>query len=198
MAVAATGAHLLGAVHLLVLVPATSLEFDRQVLVAMRTSRPLVGSTRAMPPVRRWSDRQHRADRLDPIRRAVGIDERDHYFRRSTSAARKTPTLSADLIVTLQFEVFASSCLVSRVHPSSDQVAGRGHVRLAAPSGPTLRPRSLTLATDQMLAHCGDVRGRDPKPFGLHVHAASKRTCLVETSALSSCRWPDGNSLGRS
>src|SRR6185437_967687 len=37
--------------------------------------------------VRRWGDRQHRADRLDPKTIAMRIDVRDHHFTRRSSAA---------------------------------------------------------------------------------------------------------------
>jgi hypothetical protein len=54
-----------------------------------RTPRRIPGEE-LVPKVRRRGDRQHAADRLDPVRRAVVVDERHHYFaRRSSSAGAK-------------------------------------------------------------------------------------------------------------
>jgi hypothetical protein len=55
-----------------------------------RARRLECGSVSIARVVRRGGDRQHRADRLDPIRRAVVVDERHHHFaRRSSSACAK-------------------------------------------------------------------------------------------------------------
>jgi hypothetical protein len=49
-----------------------------------------IGRARRMPPPGRWGDRQHLADRLDPVFLAVGLDETQHHFgRRSSSAIAK-------------------------------------------------------------------------------------------------------------
>ena len=63
-----------------------------QARIALRTRRLPLG---ICPPgcrgiVRRRGDRQHRADRLDPVRRSLRIDERRHHRgRRSSSACAK-------------------------------------------------------------------------------------------------------------
>ena len=53
-----------------------------------------------MGVIGRWGDRQHLADRLDPIRPAVIVDERDHGLcRRSSSAwAKYADRLAQDLV----------------------------------------------------------------------------------------------------
>jgi hypothetical protein len=60
--------------------------------IPLRARRQLggIGPLCGMGAVGGWGDRQHLADRLDPIRPAVIIDERDHgLYRRSSSAWAK-------------------------------------------------------------------------------------------------------------
>ena len=60
--------------------------------VALRAGRETIGIGPAsgVLVIGRWGDRQHAADRLDPMDLAMRVDERDHGFdRRSSSAAAK-------------------------------------------------------------------------------------------------------------
>src|SRR5256714_9122941 len=65
------------------------LNLDLQFGVPLRTGRTLAGVDPLgdMRMVGRRGDRQHLADRLDPIRFPVIIDERDHGFTRRSSSA---------------------------------------------------------------------------------------------------------------
>src|SRR5262249_19548699 len=65
------------------------LNLDLQFGVPLRTGRTLAGVDPLgdMRMVRRRGDRQHLADRLDPIRFPMIIDERDHGFTRRSSSA---------------------------------------------------------------------------------------------------------------
>jgi hypothetical protein len=47
-----------------------------------------IGPPGSMDAIGRWGDRQHLADRLDPIRPAVIVNERDHGLGRRSSSAR--------------------------------------------------------------------------------------------------------------
>src|SRR5262252_1615755 len=78
-----------------------------QFLILTRSGRarrriPLL---RFVSVVRRWSDRQHAADRLDSIRRSMLVNERHHHFaRRSSSACAK----NADALRKISFARFNS------------------------------------------------------------------------------------------
>jgi hypothetical protein len=64
-------------------------DLDLHDSVALRPSRPpgWIAPLGRMVIVRRWGDRQQLADRLDPIRLAVIVDERDHGLDRRSSSA---------------------------------------------------------------------------------------------------------------
>ncbi len=94
--------------------------------------------------VGRRGDRQHRADRLDPVLLAVLLDEADHHFaRRSSSACAKY----ADALRRISFARFSSrfsrsSSLSRSRSPSSARAARRCHARPAAPTSAASRPCS--------------------------------------------------------
>ena len=75
-------------VHLPIRVP-DPLDGDPQVVIALGARRPLrrIHLPGVVQKIRRWGDRQHRADRLNPIRGPVVIHKLDHYFTRRSSAA---------------------------------------------------------------------------------------------------------------
>ena len=79
-----------GAVDLLVLV-IDPLNLDAELIVALRPRGPArrIGPLLPMAMIRRRSDRQHGADRLDPEPGAMVVDEPDHpgYFPRRSSSA---------------------------------------------------------------------------------------------------------------
>jgi hypothetical protein len=63
-----------------------------QASIPLHPRRPpgRVRLARRTPPPGRWGDRQHLADRLDPIVPVMGLDEAQHHFcRRSSSAIAK-------------------------------------------------------------------------------------------------------------
>src|SRR5260370_7953566 len=89
------------------------LNLDLQFGVPLRTGRTLAGIDPLgdMRMVGRRGNRQHLADRLDPIRFPMIIDERDHGFtRRSTSAWAKNP----DPLRKISFP-----CRISRFPPAT-------------------------------------------------------------------------------
>jgi len=89
--------------------------------------------------VRRRSDRQDRADRLDSVHVSVLIDEGDHHFaRRSSSACAKTRTPSARSRWPLQFDVFTLERFSSSRSLVVRRGAGRHPARPGAPIAATI------------------------------------------------------------
>ena len=88
--------------------------------IPLRPRRQLggIGPLGDMVVVGRWGDRQHLADRLDPMRLAVIVDERDHGLnRRSSSAwAKYADRLAQDLVGLSKLAVLALQRLQLRRH----------------------------------------------------------------------------------
>ena len=95
-----------------------------------------IGLARLVLVVRRWGVRQHRADRLDPVRIPVRIDERGHYFgRRSSSAWAKYADALRRISVARRSWRISRSCSLSRAaRPSSALAVGLYHARPGVPS----------------------------------------------------------------
>src|SRR5690606_4809682 len=69
--------------------------------------------------VRRWGDRQNRADRLDPVFLALRVDERHHHFgRRSSSACAKKAEALRRISLARRSSKFSRSSSFSRCRSS--------------------------------------------------------------------------------
>src|SRR5439155_8592947 len=143
----------------------------------------------------RRSDRQQRADRLDPVNLAVGIDEGHHHFaRRSSSAWAKY----ADAFLRISFARFSSrtsrSSSFSRwrssvVRPARWPVsrsAWRTHRRSVSAVHPSL------LAIDAIAAHWGG-RHRARAPSGRRARVPRENIDSVVPWAPSSTNEPSDN-----
>ena len=137
--------------------------------------------------VGRWGDRQHPADRLDPIRPAVIVDEGDHgLYRRSSSAWAKYALALRRISLAWRSSRFSRSRALS-LSPSRSSGPARARCR-ARPSSPThsasatcslscsLSRRSLTIATH--------ARARDQPPAAPRGRGLQAKTCSL--SCLSS------------
>jgi hypothetical protein len=71
----------------ILLVNALNLGHQQAIALQPRWQPGRLGVASLALVVKRWGDRQLRADRLDPVSRTVGIDERHHYFGRRSSSA---------------------------------------------------------------------------------------------------------------
>src|ERR1700682_3515850 len=95
------------------------LNFWLQGVIPSRSRRQpgRIGAPGGMRMVGRWGDRQHPADRLDPIRRAVIVDEGDHGLCRRSSSARAKYALALRRISFARrrspFSRFRLSCLAA-------------------------------------------------------------------------------------
>jgi len=112
--------------------------------IPLRSRRQLgrVGALGSMGVVGRWGDRQHLADRLDPVRLVVIVNEGDHGLnRRSSSAWAKY----ADALRRISF-----ACRSSRFSRSRAFIfAAMSEVR------PGLRPLSTSAFFTHSLSVCG-------------------------------------------
>src|SRR5262245_50262609 len=101
-------------VDLEVLIPdALDLLRDLDIAPTPRWQALRIRLSRLVLVVSRWSDRQLRADRLDPILTPMLVDEGDHYFgRRSSSAwAKKAAALRRISLARFNSKFSRSSCL---------------------------------------------------------------------------------------
>src|SRR5436190_10940980 len=142
------------------------LNLDLQFGVTLRTGRTLAGVDPLgdMRMVGRRGDRQHLADRLDPIRFPMIIDERDHGFtRRSSSAWAKY----ADALRRISF-----ACRSSRFSRSSA-------FSFSAISVGT--PARLPLSTSAFFTQSRSVCGVQPILAAIDMIAVQRDGC--------SCSW---------
>src|SRR5437899_1057750 len=152
-----------GAIHLPILVPDAKNDRSQHVIV-LRPRRAPRGFPlfRFVLEVRRWGDRQHPADRLDPIQAPMIVDERDHHFARRSSAAWAK---YADAFLRISFarrssKLSFSSCFrrarSSVVRPGRWPVsrsAWRTHRRNTSTGPP------IFSATDRIAPHCDGYSG---------------------------------------
>src|SRR5262249_60614866 len=90
--------------------------------VAPHAWRAAVGSapSGASLVVPRWGNRQHRADRLDPVRVPVRVDEAHHYLaRRSSSACAKYADAFLRISLARRSSKFSRSSCLRRSPPSA-------------------------------------------------------------------------------
>src|SRR5580693_5517312 len=143
-----------------------------------------IGAPGGMRMVGRWGDRQHPADRLDPIRPAVIVEEGDHGLCRRSSSARAKYALALRRMSlawrssrfsrssALSLVAISPACARCRARPSSPTHSASATCSLSC----SLSRRSLTIATH--------ARARDQPPAAPHAHGPQVKTCSL--SCLSS------------
>src|SRR5579871_1221221 len=155
---------LVGAVGPLEALVKDAANLDRQPLVALLSLGPLLRreATGAVLVVRRRGDRQHLADRLDPVFVAMLLDEVDHHLaRRSSSAWAKYADALRRISLALFSSRFSRPSALSRsrslvVKPGRCPVsrsAWRTHRRSASGVQPILD------AIELIAAHCDGCSG---------------------------------------
>src|SRR6185436_6105183 len=155
--------HLVGAVRAVLFAP-DARDDGLQYLVADRPRRALrgIGLCGFPPEVGGGGDRHHAADRLDPIRPTMLVDEGDHHFgRRSSSACAK----NADAFRRISLARFNStfsrwrrlsssrSLVVRPERWTASRSAWRTHRRSASTEQPNFS------ATDRIATHCDGYSG---------------------------------------
>ena len=146
-----------------------------------------IGPLRRVLVVRRRGDRQHLADRLDPVVGAVFVDERDHHFgRRSSSAWAKYADALRRISFAWRSSRFSRSSSLSRSRSSLVR-PGRcpGHARPAAPScAASRRVQPIFAAIETIAAHCEACS----PPCSNTIRTARSRTS-GENRFVSSSSW---------
>src|SRR4030095_9793682 len=155
--------HFARPVHLVVLIPDT-LDRPAQLGIALRSRRSLrrLLLLRLPQEVRRRSDGQDRADRLDSVHVSLLIDEGHHHFaRRSSSACAK----NADAFRTISLARFNSKFSLSRRFSSSRSLVVRPGRWPASRSAWRTQRRNDSVRipsfspTDRIAAHCDGCSG---------------------------------------
>jgi hypothetical protein len=126
-------------------------------------------------------DRQHLADRLDPVSLPVIVDERDHGLnRRSSSAWAKYADALRKISLACRNSRFSRSRAFSRLATS----VGRPARVPRYPLPPSLPSRSAPapcsrswLRSRKSLPTARDAPARDPAPSAPHGHALQEKTC---------------------
>ena len=139
--------------------------------------------------VRRRGDRQHCADRLDPVLIAVRVDEQLHSFgRRSSSAWAKYADALRRISFARRSSRFSRSSALSRSRSALVSPGRRPWSRSACRTH--LRNVSLVQpifsAIDPIAAHCEHVPTGAPAPCARLVPGPPGSTCSKNSSALSS------------
>src|SRR5262249_668596 len=145
-------------VHLVVLVPdALNDRPEDRVLLGTRRTPHRIPFFHFAFEVRRRGDRQHAADRLDPVGAFVLVDEGDHHFaRRSSSAWAK----NADALRKISFARLSSTfSRWSRFSSARSSVVRPGRFPASRSAWRTHRRRDSSRqpnfsATDRIVAHC--------------------------------------------
>ena len=160
-----------------------ALNLDAQCVIALRARRTTgrIGLVLPVAVIRRWGDRQHAADRLDPEPVPMGVDVRHHrgyLLRRSSAAWAKY----ADAVLRISFVRFSSrfsrSSAASRsrslvVRPGCWPVsrsACRTHFRSVSAVQPSF------VATDCSAAHSDGCAARCSSPAEWRAHAPPAKT----------------------
>ena len=148
------------------------------------------GCVRLAPKVGRRGDRQHAADRLDPVRLPMLVDERHHHFaRRSSSAWAKNADAFFRISLARFSSKFSRSSCFSRCAFVGRQARPLAAIALRLAHPATQRLRRYIPASRRPIGSpptATDARRRDRKPSGLRAHATLGSTCLVVPWAPSS------------
>ena len=146
-----------------------------------------------MPEVRRRGDRQHAADRLDPVGVAMVVDERDHHFASAVELrlGEKRRRLPQNLVRALQLDDSRAPALSARARSSvvrparwpASRSAWRTQRRSVSVVQPSFRrDRRNRRPLRAVLGACA------PAPSGRRAHAPPGNTCSVVPWAPSSHR----------
>src|ERR1700727_2572819 len=133
-----------------------------------------------MGVIGRQSDRQHLADRLDPMRLAVIVDEGNHGLnRRSSSAWAKYALALRRISLACRSSRFSRSrASALSPHPWEHRRAHHCRARPSSPthaaSAPCSRSWRRSMRPRPSARH---ARLRDPKPFAPRGRGPRKRTC---------------------
>jgi hypothetical protein len=135
--------------------------------------------------VGRWGDRQHLADRLDPMRLAMIVDERDHGLNRRSSSAWAKYALALRRI-----SLACRSSRFSRSSAFSFAAMSVGTPGLPAVALGLLHPLVQRLpvqpildAIDMIAAQREECSPRDPAPAAPHARAPQAKTCSSSCSS---------------